>query len=407
MIKKLKSVFRSWFRKKIRVVFICHRPAVWGSLDNLFNEFRLRPEFAVTIVAVPNKVQDPSLGFNHENYQTEGAEAFFSNFPCNVVNGYNYESGEWFDIKKLKPDYVFFQQPYDVFRPEELKSRRVSKFSKICYIHYACNFIGGGVFEETYPADFFRNVNFIFSQGNYDQEMIRNYLESKNISAVPVVTGFPRYDNTSNWSSRASSWKRINDCSAGKKFLWTPRWTTNEGTCTFFDYKDTLLTYFQRQENKKAFLLFRPHPQSFQEWAATGEMNVCEQKKFRDTISRSSNIAIDNCADYFGTIAESDALISDASSFIADFFLSGKPIIYCHKKDRFNDFSRKLSEGFYWARSPDELIYYIEQIQLGIDPLKSKREKLIKELFYFNNERASVTIANFLINNFYHEKYKN
>ena len=86
-------------------------------------------------------------------------------------------------------------------------------------------------------------------------------------------------------------------------------------------------------------------------------------------------------------------MITDISSIVAEYFLTGKPIIYCHKKDCFNDFSRKLSEGFYWVRNWQELERTLQMLKSGDDPLKAKRQELIKSEFQISTAGAGNTIA--------------
>ena len=50
------------FKKKINVVFVCHRPNVWGSLKTIYEECIKDECFHVTIIAVPCKKQLPDLG---------------------------------------------------------------------------------------------------------------------------------------------------------------------------------------------------------------------------------------------------------------------------------------------------------------------------------------------------------
>ena len=106
--------------EKANVVFVCHRPAVWEALHGVYDALKADEHFHVTIVAIPNKKELPDTWLYHEEYESEGAEEFWKPYGC--VNGYNYETKEWLDLRSLKPDYVFFQQPYNVARPPQYHS---------------------------------------------------------------------------------------------------------------------------------------------------------------------------------------------------------------------------------------------------------------------------------------------
>lgn len=378
--------------EKINVVFVCHRPVVWESLHSVYDALKSDKSFNVSIVAIPNKKELPKLGLNHEVYESEGAEDFWKEYGC--INGYDYEKKEWFDLKELKPDYVFFQQPYNIMRCEAYKSWNVASYAKICYVPYAFDFIGGGILEETSPIDFMEDVSIYFTQNAIDNELISEILKRNECEAKTVISGFPRYDSIYDYqNTKSNSWSFSNDKQF--KVMWTPRWCTNEGNCNFFNYKDKLIDYASK--NKDVALLFRPHPQAFLNWIGTGEMSEREVNEYRDRYEKSDNMRIDTKNDYFDTIFESDCLISDTSSFIADYFMTGKPIIYCHSRDTFNRVSKEMSRGFYWVRNWKELETVLDSLKNEDDPLYETRKQILDSLMSISNN-AGVFIRDYLKN---------
>ena len=101
--------------EKITVVFVCHRAQIWSALKTVFEACNEDEQFETIIVTIPNKKQIPKLGLNHEEYVSEGAEEFYKDYPCRVIQGYDYKNKTWFDLETLNPDYVFFQTPYKGF----------------------------------------------------------------------------------------------------------------------------------------------------------------------------------------------------------------------------------------------------------------------------------------------------
>lgn len=395
----IRNSVKKLLNKPINLVFICHRPNVWGSLKTVFEECNNDKCFNITIVAIPNKKELPNIEFAHEVYESEGAEKFFKNFPCRVINGYNYDTKEWFDLMQLKPDYVFYQQPYNALKYSSYRSNVVSKYAKILYVHYAANFIGGEIFSATYPLDFMKNVSMLFSADKFDKNMIDNYFIENNITAKTFLTGFPRYDNLSQYQNIDSNNWNYNKDRNIKRVIWTPRWCTDEGNCHFFDYKNKLLDYVEN--NKDIDFIFRPHPQAFLEWNATGELPEKEANAYKKRYDKLSNAKIDSQKEYLTTFYSSDIMITDISSIVAEYFLTGKPIIYCHRKDCFNDFSRKISEGFYWVRNWEELQKTIEMLKSGNDPLKEKRQEIIKNEFFIPHQGAGYVIKELIKEDFY------
>jgi len=161
--------------------------------------------------------------------------------------------------------------------------------------------------------------------------------------------------------------------------------------CNFFDYKDKLLDYCAA--HSEIDFIFRPPPQAFIGLNATGELSEKEAVVYKAEYDKHPNTKIDYSKEYLTTFYSSDCMITDISSIVAEYFLTGKPIIYCHKKDCFNDFSRKLSEGFYWVRNWQELERTLQMLKSGDDPLKEKRQELIKSEFQISKAGAGKAIA--------------
>lgn len=382
-------------KEKINIVFVCHRPSVWGALKTVYEALKDDPIFNVTVIAIPNKKELPKLGFNHEIYESEGAEEFFGKeekYQC--INGYNYDTKKWFDLRSLKPDYVFFQQPYNITRCNTYKSWIVSKYAKICYVQYGGTYIMNvDLTKEGTPPDFMQDVSMYFTQNSYDTKVIKQrFNEIGNNFTHIYQTGFPRYDELEKYREEESDlWSKRSKKEQFYRVLWTPRWTTDERNCHFFDYKDKWIQYCEKHNDID--FIFRPHPQAFINWKATGEFSEEQLEKYQKQYENHNNMKIDFRGEYLSTFYSSDCLVSDISSIMWEYFLTGKPIIYCHKKDCFNAYSRKLAEGFYWVKNWDELCSVLEMLKKGEDPLYEKRQQLINALYYIPSKGAGKAIA--------------
>ena len=398
-IWNIKKQIKKTLHKKINIVFICHRPNVWGSLKTVFEACNNDKSFNVTIIAIPNKKELPNLGLNHEIYETEGAEDFFKDYPCKVVNGYNYETQKWFELKSLKPDYVFIQQPYNICKPSKYHSKKISKYCKLCYVHYGILIFKGEVQESVYPPDFFKNVDFVFSENKEQQFVIENLAKKINSKLICKLTGYPRFDGLDKYRNINSDNWNLPMSENVKRIIWTPRWCTNENNCHFFEYKDKLIEY--AEENKDIDFIFRPHPQAFLNWNATGELSKKEAEKHKKRYKNCNNAKIDTRKEYLTTFYSSDFMITDISSIIPEYFLTGKPIIYCHRTNHFNKFGEKMAEGFYWVHNWEELEKTIEMLKRGEDPLYEKRQQIIKDNFYINPNGAGNTIKEIIKKDFY------
>ena len=107
---------------------------------------------------------------------------------------------------------------------------------------------------------------------------------------------------------------------------------------------------------------------------------------------------IDTSSEYLSLITSSDCLISDHSSLILEYFLTGKPIIFCPGKANNLEESpfKLLMNGFYIAESWDKIENILVDLRNGNDYLYKKRQELLKEVFYLPKESASEQIKNII-----------
>ncbi len=396
-----KSAKKVYNHDKIRVVFVCHRPQIWNSLRTIYENCVKDSDFEVIIVTIPNKKQLPKKGLHHELYESEGAEKFYKDFDCKVIEGYNYNTGEWLDLKSLEPDYLFYQTPYDISRPYQYRSAVVSQYTKLCYISYGMPFMGGEIAEQSFPIKYLKNTYFQFVEfpemGKYYENRIG---ESKVRRKENVVlTGYPKLDEASgNVGNEGNAWIYKEE---EKKFriMWTPRWTTDEGNCTFFELKDNIVRFAENNQNIE--LLFRPHPQAFDEYYSKGEMTKQEIEEYKAKFESMPNASIDKEKEYLPSFYSTDVLISDESSIIPEYFLTGKPMIFTYKETHLNELAVKLAEGFYWAKNWEEVNKYLEMLKKGEDPLKEKRQEIIKANYYLPEKGAGFEIKELIKKDFY------
>jgi len=107
---------------------------------------------------------------------------------------------------------------------------------------------------------------------------------------------------------------------------------------------------------------------------------------------QSLNMILDESAEYRDTFLTSDILVSDISSMLLEYLGTGKPIIYTHRINVFNDLGMKLSEGLYWVNNVMELKKTLDMLISGNDPLLIKRQQLMSEILYLPNGGSGLAI---------------
>jgi hypothetical protein len=377
---------------QLNVVFVCHSPSLWGKLSPVFRELHGDPRFNVVLVAVPYRHNS----FGNQDYHDDGiAEYLRVEEGVDPIVGFNKATGEWLDLQNLAPDYVFFQTPYDSLFPRSLTSECVSLYSRICYVpYYGILIFKGAVEEITHPVRFFRNVSLVLVGHEMEaQELLERFRGTLEADQVKMV-GAPMLDYVRQSKSPEGSKWNLEQSNERTRILWTPRWRTEEGNCHFFDYKN----YFMKlaQDDAQVDFLFRPHPLCLKNFLASEELSQDDCDSMLAEFKRLPNAAIDESGDYQDTFMSCDILVSDMSSMMAEYFITGKPIVYTHRVDTFNDFGSELAEGYYWVRSETELGEVLSMLRRGEDPLKVKRQEIIERMFYIPTEGSACVIKNTL-----------
>ncbi len=379
----------------ISVLFICHLPSLWGMFASLYESMRKDKGFMVNVLAVPYQHNSVPKG----KYKDGKMFEYLSNNSVSVMRGYNEMTDEWIDLEKHKIDYVFYQTPYKIL-PDHLSIENVSLSSKVCYMPYGSCIFSGEVDEIVHPPSFFRYASFIFAENKIAKEAyfkkISNYRWFDRTKLI--LSGNTKFDYLlENKIISGKTWKR-GYREGIKRILWTPRWCTHEGTSHFFDYKDMFINFCKI--NKDVDFVFRPHPLCFQNFLKTGELSSEELFNMELFYENSDNMIMDNSGEYIDTFLSSDVLVSDISSMLLEYFVTGKPIIYTHRVNAFNDYGKIIADSLYWVRNESELRETLDMLISGNDPLKQKRIDICNSLSLIGEGKASEKIIETIRNDF-------
>lgn len=344
----------------IRVGFIVQMAEIWDKESPIYDAMTKDDKFKPEIIIVPpydltNKTVTTSY---EDNY-------FLKNYP-DAIKAYD---GGWIDLKPKEYDYVFLQRPYDSYLPKGFKSSDLSRFTKVCYIPYG--FSGADMFNGgNTNKGFFRNVYFSFLETDYMVGMLKKKfklpLERKAHKIVNL--GYPAL----------IPYFSIPERKEVKELMWTPRWTftPSMGMSNFLKYKDDLIEL--AEEHKEQHFTFRPHPLMIEELRAKGLMTDREILDYLDRC-KEAGISYDKGRPIFETFSDTDILITDYSSIIIQFYITGRPIILCDSGIEFNELYKKLAEGIYLAKNAEDLNSYVSLLTSGEDPLYGIRQKVIRE----------------------------
>ena len=99
--------------------------------------------------------------------------------------------------------------------------------------------------------------------------------------------------------------------------------------------------------------------------------------------------------DYFGIFKNSDALITDSSSFLSEYLPTKMPVIHLISENMVaqNSISKVTSAHYYQAHDLKELEFYLNDVIINKnDPMKEKRIEDIGILTIDGNSASSIII---------------
>jgi len=357
---------------KISVVFFCHFPAVWNAVKPVFQAALDEADMEVYLLALPVKVMKKNLDYSHEIYEENRTYEYCRSFYPDTINAVCEPDGSWFDLTKLKPNYIVLSRPYDKEVPPCYQSDVLSTYAKICYIPYSyCKMNWDS--RLVYGLDFMDYVYAVFTESPQYCRLVRKIFYNVFKAGWKKINylGYPRFDLYYPGNKKKAMYE--------KTVLWLPRWSTKEAIepSTFFQYKDLLIDYFKGHPQYQ--LICRPHQLMFRNFILSGEMSEKETERFKTVFYNTENFLLDESGDYMAGLIDADIFISDTSSLLIEEFITGKPILFCGNMKHFDREAKRWAKRMYSVRNGEELIYRLGMLLDDIDPDRCLREQFIRE----------------------------
>lgn len=366
MRKTYKRIHGQKNKKKINVVFILQFPEMFNSFKSTFYSMLNDDNFNVDLVCVP-KMQNVNT---QKLSETNDALMFCNKMGIKAIDG--YEGGKAFDLSSLSSDYLVLMRPYDLHMPKEYSMKNLLRIALIVYIPYSGR-MTKGVHLNIEFNPLLRNFNLLFADCDEVVEWVREHEKNKRFFQYQKIynIGHPRYDLVKNKNYREGC----------RTILWLPRWSTTEfnNRSYFYNYIECLLEYFSFHTDLK--LIIRPHPLMFTNFITTGFKTEDEINALKNRIEQMPNVSFDANEDYLKSFDESDALISDGTSLLLEYFFTLKPVAICDQLQDLTRLGARIFETFTYVDSENGMISYLNKIVNGIDENKDKRMLLYNDVY--------------------------
>lgn len=366
--------------RPIRVCFLQQDPNCWNKSKALYDLMKQDARFAVSLLCVPDPYA-ADTGSTYRYFAENGYDAIDARVgdgPWSTMDS----QGDWFDLQSLQPDYVFYQQPYDAYLPEIYRSHVVYRYAKLCMTIY-----GIALTKELLSCmeiSFMRHVYRDYATTEDQQRFNTRKLPLSHLLGIRYSHYYGILGLTDFATQKQAAHPAWDFSKNPFRVIWTPRWTTDEkiGGSNFFRYKDFLPAY--AEANPDVDILFRPHPMLFDNFVRTGKMTQQEADDYIHGRNTAPNTAMDNEKSYGSSFWHSSVLLTDVSAVLVEYFVTGKPIIFCETENcasTYLDSFQQILSVCYIAKNQEQVAMYLNQLKTGEDPLKDQRQEIIEKLF--------------------------
>lgn len=367
-------------KKRINVVFLINELFI-NNFEIIYRRMKRNPRFNVTVVTCESVKTD----FKNEILSSQ-VYNFLKSKNIDCIDSYDAENDTHIDLRIFNPDYIFVLTPYDIYRPPEYSSYNLSLLSKVCCFEYGTNIITADFKQfDILNNDFFKNCYCFFKTTDYtnyiSEEFNNNYISKKYI---PI--GCLKVEKYFKKNYKQNCWIKLFPASDALRIVWKPRWTIEDSNL-FFEW---LLRFKDMSKHENIQLFVLEHPLLRSNLKSKGML-----EKYMSIISDidSSKIVFYNDFDFLDYVLESDVLISEYSSIIPEYSITGNPIILNWNYDALNDAGLKIIDK-------DWIAFDFETVKKLLSMCKHKDKNNFKNVIFYENriyKKPSVYLMHYLI----------
>lgn len=349
--------------KRIRVVFLVHHASSWPATLPVVRAMFKDHNFEPLVFSLPHiaylDTANPLIGETivHEMLDDQSIP-HFRIMPENISEALSL-------IKVLNPCLIFRQDPWETSLPQILSSQRLS-FTRLCYIPYG--YMAAAIQKHQFDMEFHRRCWRIFCPDEMHKQLYKKY----NLlgDAMCVVTGYPKYDEL--LSCDKPFWPLANTTDDSMyRIVWAPHHSLKDDWLNFGDFENTapvMLNLAKSYSNVQ--IVLRPHP------VFTERVDSLDSPssilEFLSEWNKLPNTAYSREPEYAGLFLASDLLVTDGVSFLNEYQLFDKPLIFIERRDiiGFNEAGQQFLTGLYRITDYSKLESLILKILSGWEDSK-------------------------------------
>lgn len=346
-------------KRQVRVIFLPMAIPFWkyGALcDKMQRDYR----FEVLIMPVMRTNQSLDAQIKDQDEMI----AYFEDKGYRTVPSYDKQRGVWNSLSDLKPDIIFYTQPYSGGgRIRSQYDYFAQRRSLLCFSPY-----GFGNTETKYMYDnMLQNVAWrvyapVAIHAKWACEMMRNHGYNVRVSGYYLEDEYRRV--TEDEAKRV--W--FKDARSRKHVIWAPHhsFPKNDsiGISTFLETHQIMQKLAVRYKDR-IFFAFKPHPV-----LRSKLLLVWSKEQIDEYYSFWENQENTMLADgaYLDLFKGSDALIHDCDSFLVEYLYTQKPVMLLVRENspwKRKEIGEAAVDCHYKALNKEDIVWFVENVVLN------------------------------------------
>lgn len=368
-----KLVRQARSKATLRVLFIGLHRSIWKT-DEVFRAMQADPAFDPAILIVPTLKRDQRWA-DEEQRQ---AQLFFEGkgYPTTSVHHSDGPESAIERVREIAPDLVFFTNHHTLTFPELY--RYLLEQYLTCYVPYSASVSRFDDHQTQYNQSFHNEVWRIFAPHSVAES---NYHSVQAIGARNVTTtGYPAFEPlVGDGDATIDPWRRL----GLKRIIWAPHHTIdmpNLPYSNFLRYAENFREMADRFSDSVQWC-FKPHPLlkpklfRHRDW---GPDRTEEYFRFWET----HPVTQIELGEYVGLFKNSDAMIHDSASFLAEYLYVDKPVMFLWSSPRviryINEFGLQALDACERGSSEQDICRFIGAVISGSDKSREARRGFLK-----------------------------
>lgn len=357
----------------LRVGFFVSDRTKWN-FQRLWEILSNDDKFEPRIVLFP---QYKNISGSSESQFYNQEHVFFKNIDSQLISMFETEVGVIRDIGDIKGkfDIIFYQHPWGMKGLPKLMLGDALG----AYMHYGYIVTDNPAVHYHIPGFHSYLWRYLCQNKIHQRKYIKNHPDE---ASKAIIVGYPKLD-----SANLVDRNKIKD---NFNIIYAPHHSVgkdNKFRLATFDWSSIPMKNLALKYNDNSWV-YKPHSNLKFALDNTGLLTPEDYDEYVRFWRSLRNGVVEEGGNYLDIFANSELMITDCGSFLAEYLYFDKPLIRLISRNqpvRLNDIGERINNVYYSASTADELYRLYEMIVVKKeDPLVRERRKLRDELFGTN-----------------------